>query len=87
MVFCPKRGADCLHIVQLMSLHPQAPSSLASFKSRLVLLYWYQLTQVVLEKKLLHVCVCVCLCVGVCVCADECEVTSAVLDMSLVHTQ
>ena len=91
MVFSLKRGADCLHMVQLMSLHPQAPSSLASFKSRLVLPYWYQLTQVVLEKKLLHVCVCVCVsmcvCVCVCVCVDECEVTSAVLDMSLVHTQ
>ena len=30
-------GADCLSMVQLMPLHPQTPSSLASFKSRLVL--------------------------------------------------
>jgi len=28
-----KRGADCLHIVQLMPRHPKTPSSLASFKS------------------------------------------------------
>jgi len=37
-------GADCLHIVQLMPLHPKTPSSLASFQSRLVLPFWYQLT-------------------------------------------
>ena len=48
VVICLERGADCLHMVQLMSLHPQTPSSLASFKSRLVLRFWYQLTQVVL---------------------------------------
>ena len=29
-------GADCLHMVQLMPLHPKSPSSLASFKSRLL---------------------------------------------------
>ena len=34
----------------------QAPSSLASFKSRLVLPFWYRLTQVVLKKRLLNVC-------------------------------
>ena len=34
--------------------------SLASVKSRLVLLFWYRLTQVVLEKGPLNVCVCVC---------------------------
>ena len=34
--------------------HPQTPSSLASFKSRLVLPFWYQLTQVVLEKRPLN---------------------------------
>jgi len=33
-----------------------AASSLASFKSRLVLPFWYQLTIVVLEKKLLNGC-------------------------------
>jgi len=49
-------GADCLHMVQLMPLHPKTPSSLASFKSRLVLPYWYQLTQVVLEKRPLNGC-------------------------------
>ena len=56
MVICLERGADCLHMVQLMPLHPKTQSSLASFKSRLVLLFWCQLTQVVPEKKLLNVC-------------------------------
>ena len=32
------------------------PSSLASFKSRLVLPFWYKLTQVVLERRLLNGC-------------------------------
>jgi len=48
------RGADCLHMVQLMPLHPKTPSSLASFKPRLVLPFWYWFTQVVLEKRLLN---------------------------------
>ena len=38
MVICLVRGADCFHIVQLMPLHPRNPSSLASYKSRLVVL-------------------------------------------------
>jgi len=56
VVICLKRGADCLHTVQLMPLHPKTPSSLASFKSRLVLPFWYWLTQVVLEKRPLNGC-------------------------------
>jgi len=36
--------------------HPKTPSSLASFKSRLVLRFWYQLTQIVLEKTPLNRC-------------------------------
>ena len=36
--------------------HPKTPSSLASFKSRLVLPYWYKLIQVVLENRLLNRC-------------------------------
>ena len=51
-----ERGADCLHMVQLMPLHPETPSSLASFKSRLVLPFCYRLTQVVLEKRPLNGC-------------------------------
>jgi len=45
-------------MVQLMPLHPQTPSSLASFKSRLVLPFpfWHRHTQVVLEKKPLNGC-------------------------------
>ena len=54
LVICQERGADCLHMFQLMPLHPKTPSSLASFKSRLVLPFWYQLTQVVLEKRPLN---------------------------------
>ena len=41
-------------MVQLMPLHPKTPSSLASFKSRLVLPVWYWLTPVVLEKRSLN---------------------------------
>ena len=56
VVICLERGADCLHIVQLMPLHPKTPSSLASLKSRLVLPFWYWLNQVVLEKRPLNGC-------------------------------
>ena len=43
-------------MVQLMPLHPKARSSFASFKSRLVLPFWYWLTQVVLEKRPVNGC-------------------------------
>jgi len=43
-------------MVQLMPLPSQTPSSLTLFKSRLVLLFWYWLTQVVLEKGPLNSC-------------------------------
>jgi len=56
VVICLERGADCLHMVQLIPLHPKTPSSLALFRSRLVLPFWYQLTQVVLQKRLLNRC-------------------------------
>ena len=56
MVICLEQGADCLHMVQLMPLPSQTPSSLAAFKSRLVLLFWYWLIQVVLEKRPLNQC-------------------------------
>ena len=42
--------------VQLMPLHHKTQSSLASFKSRLVLPFCYRLTQVVLEKRPLNGC-------------------------------
>jgi len=42
-------------MVQLIPLHLTTPS-LASFKSRLVLPFWYWLTQVVLEKRPLNGC-------------------------------
>jgi len=56
VVICLERGADCLHMVQLMPLHPKSLSSLASFKSRLVIPFWYRLTHVVLEKRPLNGC-------------------------------
>jgi len=40
----------------MVQLNPKTPSSLPSFKSRLVLPFWYWLTQVVLEKRLLNGC-------------------------------
>ena len=43
-------------MVQLMPLHFRIPSSLASFKSRLVLPFWYRLIHVVLEKRPLNEC-------------------------------
>jgi len=52
VVICVERGADCLHMVQLMPCYPKTPAPLASFKSRLVLPFWYWLTQLVLEKTL-----------------------------------
>jgi len=54
VVICLARGADCLHTVQLTPLHPKTPSSLVSFKSRLVLPSWYRLTQLVQEKRPLN---------------------------------
>jgi len=40
VVICLQQDADCFHVVQLMPLPSQTPSSLASFKSRLVLPFW-----------------------------------------------
>jgi len=56
VVISLERDADCLHMVQLMPLHSQTPSSFASFKSTLVLPFCYRLTQVVLEKRSLNGC-------------------------------
>ena len=56
VVICLEQGAD-LHMAQLM---PLPLTSLASVKSRLVLPFWYRLTQVVLDKGPLNGCVCVC---------------------------
>jgi len=51
-----ERGAYCLHMVHLMPLLSKTSSSLVSFKFRLVLLFWYWLTQIVLEKRPLNGC-------------------------------
>jgi len=50
VVICLEQAADCLHMVQLMPLHPKTPPYIASSKSRLILPFWYQLSQVVLER-------------------------------------
>ena len=49
-------SADCLHMVELMPVHSKTSSFLASFKSGLFLPFWYQLSQVVLEKRPLNGC-------------------------------
>jgi len=49
-----EQGADSLHIV--LPLYPKTLSSLASFKSRLVLSFRYRLTLVFLQKKPLNGC-------------------------------
>ena len=51
MVISQERVAD-LHMALLMPL----PLSLAPVKSRLVLPFWYRLTQVVLERRPLNGC-------------------------------
>jgi len=56
VVICLEEGTDCLHVVQLMPLLHKTPSSHAPFKSRMVLPFWYQLAQVVLEKRPLSGC-------------------------------
>jgi len=43
-------------MVQLMPLLPKTPSFLASVISRLVLPFWYQVIQDVVEKRLLNGC-------------------------------
>jgi len=50
VVICLEQGADCLHMVQLMPLHPKTPSSPASFELRLVLPFWYQLPMLSCHK-------------------------------------
>ena len=51
VVICLERGADCLHVVQLMPLPSQnlIISCLIQFQTGLPL--WYQLTQVVSDKR------------------------------------
>jgi len=43
-------------VLTTLPLRPKTPSSLASFKSRLVLPFWYRFTHVVLEKRPLNGC-------------------------------
>jgi len=56
MVICLERDGD-FHIAQLMPL----PLTVSWFcKIQIGFTFWYRLTQVVLEKGPLNVCVCVC---------------------------
>jgi len=67
MVICLERGAD-LHMAQMMPL----PLTVPCFSiCRLALPFWYRLTWVVSDKRLLSVCVCVCVCL--CVSVSVCE--------------
>jgi len=52
MVICLERGANDLHMVQLMPL--STPRSLASVKARMVLPSWRRITHNVLEERLLN---------------------------------
>jgi len=58
VVICLERGADCLHTVQLIPLPSQnlIVTCLVEIQARLVLPFWYWLTQVVLGKKPLNRC-------------------------------
>ena len=53
VVVCLERGADCLHNYGPADATaiPKPPSSLASFKSRLALPFWYRPAQVVVGKR------------------------------------
>jgi len=53
VVVCLERGANCLHLVQLA--FPE-PHHFLPYLSRLVLPFWYRLTQIVLEKRPLNGC-------------------------------
>ena len=57
MVICLERGADCLHMAQLMPL----PLTVSCFsKVQIGFTFWYRLTRVVPDKGPLNGCVCVC---------------------------
>ena len=51
MVVCLERGAECLHMVQLMPLHPKPHHLLPRLNPTWFLPFWYRLTQDVLEKR------------------------------------
>jgi len=56
VVICLERGSDCLHMVQLMPLHPQPHNFFPHLNPDWFLPFWYRLTQVVLEKRPLNGC-------------------------------
>jgi len=54
VVVCLERGADCLHMAQLIPLHPKPRHLLPHLNPHWVLPFWYRLTHVVLGKKPLN---------------------------------
>ena len=63
MVICLERGADCLHMAQLMPL----PLTVSCFsKIQIGFTFLVPAHRVVQEKGPLNGCVCVCVCVCVC---------------------
>ena len=52
MDVCLERGADCLHMVQLMPVPSPKPHHL--LPQSFVLPFWYRLMQVVLERRPLN---------------------------------
>jgi len=71
VVICLEQGADCLHMVQLMSLHPKTTSSLASFKFRLVFTARCYASAVLAMALCLSVCLSECLSVCLSVCPSQ----------------
>ena len=51
MVICLEQGADCLHYGPADATTVPKLPSVASYKSRLVLPFWYQVSPLVLEKR------------------------------------
>ena len=56
VVICLEWGADCLHVVQLMPLPSQNSVIFCLSYIQTGFTFWYQLTQVVLEKRPLNGC-------------------------------
>jgi len=77
VVICLECDANDLHTVQLMPL-PSIVSCFSKIQNGLPV--WCRLTQIVLEKRPLNVCVCVCVracsraCARVCACISACEI-------------
>ena len=67
VVVCSERGADCLHVVHLMPLHPKTPSSLASLNPD-----WFYVSGTSLPRLSWKRVWWACLSVSLCVCLSTC---------------